>query len=170
MVQWKDIRPCPWRPELGLKEALVSGNNKLFGQWIWSSEAAMGGGHAAPRLAWQCAQKDGCAQRTGAHARPKPTSYKYTVTETFVFGERRKSVLHGSKESDHAASFNNQWLSVYIIWLYRFSLVIGDIFWNFHCLNLTLLLLETAWYACCRLQEVSNAYKKIQNILWQPHK
>jgi hypothetical protein len=33
-----------------------------------------GGGGAAPRLAWQCAQKDGCAQRTGAHARPKPTS------------------------------------------------------------------------------------------------
>jgi hypothetical protein len=34
-----------------------------------------GGGRTAPRLAWQCAQKDGCAQRTGAHARPKPTSY-----------------------------------------------------------------------------------------------
>ncbi len=28
VVQWKDIRP--WRPELGLKEALVSGNNKFF--------------------------------------------------------------------------------------------------------------------------------------------
>ncbi len=33
-----------------------------------------GGGRAAPRLAWQWAQEDGCAQRTGAHARPKPTS------------------------------------------------------------------------------------------------
>ncbi len=33
-----------------------------------------GGGRAAPRLAWQWAKKDGCAQCTGAHARPKPTS------------------------------------------------------------------------------------------------
>jgi hypothetical protein len=30
VVQWKNIRP--WRPELGLKEALVSGTNKFFGQ------------------------------------------------------------------------------------------------------------------------------------------
>ena len=37
-----------------------------------------GRGRAAPCLAWQCAQKYGCAQRTGAHARPKPTiSYIY---------------------------------------------------------------------------------------------
>ncbi len=34
-----------------------------------------GGGHAAPLFACQSAQKDGCAQRTGAHARPEPTSY-----------------------------------------------------------------------------------------------
>ncbi len=34
-----------------------------------------GGGRAAPRLGWKWAQKDGCAQRTGAHARPKATSY-----------------------------------------------------------------------------------------------
>ena len=33
-----------------------------------------GRGRAAPWFEWQCAQKDGCAQRTGAHARPKPTS------------------------------------------------------------------------------------------------
>ncbi len=40
-----------------------------------SSEAAMSrGGRVAPRLGVQWAQKDGCAQRTGAHARPKPTS------------------------------------------------------------------------------------------------
>jgi hypothetical protein len=31
-------------------------------------------GRAAPRWAWQRAQNDGCAQRTGAHARLKPTS------------------------------------------------------------------------------------------------
>ncbi len=36
------------------------------------------GGRAAPRLAWQYAQKDGCAQRTGANARPKPTSSHIT--------------------------------------------------------------------------------------------
>jgi hypothetical protein len=30
VVQWKDIRPSPWRPELGLKKALVSGNNKFL--------------------------------------------------------------------------------------------------------------------------------------------
>jgi hypothetical protein len=35
-------------------------------------------------------------------------NYKNKVMEKFVFGERRKSVLHGSKEGDHAASFNNQ--------------------------------------------------------------
>ncbi len=34
------------------------------------------GGRAAPRLAWQFTQKDGCAQRTVAQARPKPTSYR----------------------------------------------------------------------------------------------
>ncbi len=40
-----------------------------------SNEAAMSkGGRAAPRFASWWAQKDGCAQRTGAHARPKPTS------------------------------------------------------------------------------------------------
>ncbi len=38
------------------------------------------GGRAAPRLAWQCAQKDGCARRTGAHARPKPTSSQESAT------------------------------------------------------------------------------------------
>ncbi len=36
-----------------------------------------GGGRAAPLFACQSAQKDGCAQRTGAHARPKPTSILY---------------------------------------------------------------------------------------------
>ncbi len=33
----------------------------IFGIRRKSSEAAMGGGRAAPRLAWQCPQKDGCA-------------------------------------------------------------------------------------------------------------
>ncbi len=50
----------------------------IFGGWIRNSEAATsGGGRAAPRLACQWARKDGCAQRTGAHSRPKPTSLSY---------------------------------------------------------------------------------------------
>jgi hypothetical protein len=57
-----------------------------------SSEAAMGGGRAAPRLAWQCDQKDGCAQRTGAHARPKPTSLSIIISNetTHLIGCRVK--------------------------------------------------------------------------------
>ncbi len=34
----------------------------------------MGRGRATPLWACLRVQKDGCAQRTGAHARPKPTS------------------------------------------------------------------------------------------------
>ncbi len=33
-------------------------------------------GRAAPHFVWLWAQKDGCAQRTGAHSRPKPTSQR----------------------------------------------------------------------------------------------
>ncbi len=67
--------PCsslrvPSGPSSGLQEALVSGNSKLY-FLADEYEAAMGGAMA---MAWQCAKKDGCAQRTGAHARPKPTS------------------------------------------------------------------------------------------------
>ncbi len=37
-----------------------------------------GGGGGAQRSVWRGrAQKDGCAQCTGVHARPKPTSYPY---------------------------------------------------------------------------------------------
>ncbi len=35
------------------------------------------GGRAAPLWAWQWVKKDRCARRTGAHARPKPTSKRY---------------------------------------------------------------------------------------------
>ncbi len=42
---------------------------------VRSSEAAMGrGGAQRPVLHVNEPKKDGCAQRTGAHARPKPTS------------------------------------------------------------------------------------------------
>ncbi len=46
------------------------------------------GGRVAPRLACKWAKKDGCAQRTGAHERPKPTSQTY-----FSNFEALKSVL-----------------------------------------------------------------------------
>jgi hypothetical protein len=48
VVKWKDIRP--WRTELGLKEALVSGNSK-FTFLADEYEAAMGMG-GAQRLVW----------------------------------------------------------------------------------------------------------------------
>jgi hypothetical protein len=41
-------------------------------------------GRAAPRWAWQRARNDGCAQRTGAHARLKPTSMiNMTIRELY---------------------------------------------------------------------------------------
>jgi hypothetical protein len=46
----------------------------IFGGLISSSEAAMG--RVAPLLACLCAQKDGCAQRTGVRAPPNPLVYK----------------------------------------------------------------------------------------------
>ncbi len=73
--------PCsslrvPSGPSSGLQEALVSGNNKLYflADEYEAAKLRWAGGRAAPCLAWQCAKKDECAQRTGAHARPKPTS------------------------------------------------------------------------------------------------
>ena len=50
VVQWKDIRP--WRPELGLKEDILFPEIVYF-LFEGSSVAAMGGGRAAPRWAWQ---------------------------------------------------------------------------------------------------------------------
>ncbi len=68
LTQWKDIRP--WRPEF-LKESILFLEIVLFfilgGCMRW-----VAGGCVAPCLGCKCAQKDGCAQRTGAHARPKP--------------------------------------------------------------------------------------------------
>ncbi len=46
-----------------------------FYLFLGSSEAAMGGGGAQrPVARGNESKKDECAQRTGAHARPKPTS------------------------------------------------------------------------------------------------
>jgi hypothetical protein len=47
----------------------------IFGGRIRSSEAAMGGGGRSAPFGMAINPKNGCAQRTGAHARPKPTSY-----------------------------------------------------------------------------------------------
>jgi hypothetical protein len=69
----------PGGPSSGLKVDLVSGNSKFFffADEYEAAKLRWGKGRVAPRLASQYAQKDGCAQRTGAHARPKPTSHIY---------------------------------------------------------------------------------------------
>ncbi len=43
------------------------------------------GGRAAPQ--WECvrAQKDGCAQRTGAHARQKPLVFESLLKIIYVY-------------------------------------------------------------------------------------
>ena len=76
LAQWKNI--CPWQPEFGPEGTyFVSGNKFIFIFLGGAAKLRWAGGRAAPRLAWQCAQKDGCAQRTGAHARSEPTSLSY---------------------------------------------------------------------------------------------
>jgi hypothetical protein len=45
-----------------------------FYLFLESSEAAIGGGARSAPLGVAMSPKNGCAQRTGAHARPKPTS------------------------------------------------------------------------------------------------
>jgi len=50
--------------------------------WISkSSEAAIGGGARSVPLIVAMRSIDGCAQRTGAHARPKPTSLQEIDTD-----------------------------------------------------------------------------------------
>jgi hypothetical protein len=60
----------------------------IFRGQIRSSEAVMGGegGAQRPVWGWQWAQKDGCAQRTGAHAGPKPTSLYNRLLTTITEG------------------------------------------------------------------------------------
>jgi len=64
-------------PRSGQKGSLFFWKYSIF-YFLGSSEAAVWG-RAAPRLPCYLAQKDGCAQRTGAHARPKPTSFTICV-------------------------------------------------------------------------------------------
>ena len=71
LAHWKNI--CPRRPKFGPGgRHFVSGNS--FFCLGGAAKLRWAEGRAAPRWAWQGAQNDGCAQRTGAHARPKPTS------------------------------------------------------------------------------------------------
>ncbi len=64
LAQQKNI--CP---SLGLKEDILFLEYFFY---FWGMQRSCDGraGRAAPRQAWQCAKKDGCGQRTGAHARP----------------------------------------------------------------------------------------------------
>jgi hypothetical protein len=65
VVQWEDIRPGG--PSSALKETV----NLYF--LAVEYEAAMGRGALSAPFGVAKRQNDGCAQRTGAHARPKPT-------------------------------------------------------------------------------------------------
>ncbi len=72
LAQWKDI--SPWRPEFGPEGKHVVSGNSLFFKIFGEAAKLRWTGARSARLACFLAQKDGCAQRTGAHARPKPTS------------------------------------------------------------------------------------------------
>jgi hypothetical protein len=69
--------------------------------------------------AWQWAQKDGCAQRTGSHAWPKPTSILYSPLDTTLLHRRNwlsrssNSILFltGRRLSSCPAGIG-QWLSI----------------------------------------------------------
>ncbi len=64
----------PWRTELGPEGSFS------FWKYFLTDE------YEAAKLRWagKCAQNDGCAQRMGAHARPKPTSgYIFNDDVTF---------------------------------------------------------------------------------------
>ena len=74
----------------------------------------MGGeGRAAPRLRWQWVKKDGCAQRTGAHARPKPTSlsYIYLGSSVCLSSCHIPVVL----SSCHPVIFAERWAILYVL-------------------------------------------------------
>ncbi len=90
MVQWKEKNPWRGRPKFKpvgkhlfsgkpfTRAARVSIDFIYFRGSNKKQRSCNGGeGRAAPRLGWQWVQKDGCAQRTGAHARPNPTSLSY---------------------------------------------------------------------------------------------
>ncbi len=57
----------------------------------------MGGGGAQRPVWYAVSSKDGCAQRTGAHARPKPTSYKCLLGYDCVCFRFSRVFLKGPK-------------------------------------------------------------------------
>jgi hypothetical protein len=68
-----------------------------------------GGGRAAPCWAFLRAQTDGCAQRTGAHARPKTTSFlSYIYLGYFVCVCVCVCVTICCRTVCYSFSFNNQ--------------------------------------------------------------
>jgi hypothetical protein len=77
LAQWKNI--LPWRPKFGPEGKDLCIWKYFF--FVWGEQRSCEGWS---RWALQRAQKDGCAQRTGAHARPKPTSTKYVFQPLWV--------------------------------------------------------------------------------------
>ncbi len=71
LAQWKDIH-TPGGPSSGLMDNFWGVNKK-------QRSCDGRGARSAPVLHVKWAQKEGCAQRTGAHARPKPTSYNIVI-------------------------------------------------------------------------------------------
>ncbi len=86
-----------WIIKLTLKETTFF-SVRVITVYVLKNNVYAGGG-GAQRLLWVCwwAQKDGCAQRTGGHARPKPDSL-------YIF--QQNSIVHtlkspkGSDESE----------------------------------------------------------------------
>jgi hypothetical protein len=69
----------------------------------------MGGGGGAQRpVSGGYELKDGCAQRTGAHARPKPTSLIYIYLRYFVCLCVIECVCHNCGTLCYSFSFGNQ--------------------------------------------------------------
>ncbi len=90
-LRWAGRGPsvCMWSN--GKKKAFdVGGPSSIDFIYFWGSNEKQrscdgrGGGARSALFAWQWAQKDGCAQRTGAHARPKPTSLIIIIYEKMI--------------------------------------------------------------------------------------
>jgi hypothetical protein len=94
LAQWKDIRP--WLPEFGPEGKHFVSGNSLF--------LIFGG--AAPVWRVYEPKKTGSAQRTGAHARPKPTINQITVYVFFGQTVHKNNMYHNIKTSKIQADFN----------------------------------------------------------------
>ncbi len=87
---------APGGQSLGLKGSILFLEIVYF---FWGGAAKLRqGGAQRPDLPCFWAQKDGCAQRTGAHARPKPTSYQITLYFLYIFADLKAKALETSKK------------------------------------------------------------------------